>query len=84
MVTAFGSFLLGAIGFVEGESAVQAANFADKMWNMGLIVPAVGIVIALVALRKYELNDHDVELMAKVNSGEMPREEAEAMMINHY
>ena len=54
------------------------------MWNMGLIVPAVGIVIALVALRKYELNDHDVELMAKVNSGEMPREEAEAMMINHY
>lgn len=84
LVTAFGSFLLGAIGFVEGESAVQAANFADKMWNMGLIMPAVGIVIALVALRKYELNDHDVELMAKVNSGEMPREEAEAMMINHY
>ena len=30
----------------------------------------------------YKLNDHDVQLMAKVNNGEMSREEAEAQMIN--
>lgn len=83
-VTVLGSFLLGVIGFVEGEGAVQPEGFVDKMWNMSLIIPAIGMVIALILLRKYKLNDHDVELMAKCNSGEITREEAEAKMINQY
>lgn len=82
--TALGAFVLAMIGFVEGEGAVQAAGFADKLWNYSILVPAVGAIIALVILRQYKLNDHDVELMAKCNSGVITREEAESQMINQY
>lgn len=82
--TAFAALMLGMIGFVEGEGAEQAAGFAGKLWNTNLIMLAIGLVLALVLLRLYKLNDHDVELMAKVNSGEMSREEADAQMINKY
>lgn len=84
LVTAMGSFVLAMIGFVEGEGAVQAAGFADTLWNTSLICPAIGIVLALLVLRLYKLNDHDVELMAKCNSGAITREEAERQMINKY
>ena len=84
LVTAFGAMVLGLIGFVEGEGAVQAADFAQKMWNCSKFLPLAGTIIALVILRFYKLNDHDVQLMAKVNNGEMSREEAEAQMINKY
>ena len=82
--SALAALMLGVIGFVEGEGAEQAAGFADKLFNTNLIMLAVGIALSLLLLRKYKLNDHDVELMAKVNSGEMDREEAEAQMINKY
>ncbi len=84
LVVAVSSLVLASIGFVEGEGAVQAAGFADKLWNCSIIFPAVGILISLIVLRAYKLNDHDVELMAKANSGEITREEAEAQMINKY
>ena len=84
LVTAFGAMVLGLIGFVEGEGAVQAADFAQKMWNCSKLLPLAGTIIALVILHFYKLNDHDVQLMAKVNNGEMSREEAEAQMINKY
>ena len=41
-------------------------------------------VLALVILRFYKLNDHDVQLMAKCNAGEISREEAESKMKNRY
>lgn len=84
LVTSVGALALGMIGFVEGEGAVQAAGFADTLWNTSLIMPIIGTVLALLVLRMYKLNDHDVELMAKVNSGAISREEAEAQMINKY
>lgn len=84
LVVSLGSAMLAAIGFVEGEGAVQAADFADKLWMVSNILPIIGMIIALIVLRQYKLNDHDVELMAKCNSGEISREEAEAQMINKY
>ncbi len=45
---------------------------------------AVAFLIALVILHFYKLNDHDVQLMTKVNSGQMTRKEAEAQMKNTY
>ena len=56
----------------------------DVLWNTSLIMPAIGTVLSLLVLRMYKLNDHDVELMAKCNSGAITREEAEAQMINKY
>lgn len=84
LVTALGAFVLGLIGFVEGEGAVQAEGFAGTLWNASLLLPAIGFALALVVLRMYKLNDHDVELMAKANAGEITREEADAQMINKY
>ena len=84
LVTALAAFVLGMIGFVEGEGAVQAAGFANTLWNTSLLMPAIGTVLSLLVLRMYKLNDHDVELMAKCNSGAISREEAEAHMINKY
>ncbi len=84
LVVVVGSGMLAAIGFVEGEGAVQASGFADKLWMISTILPIIGMVIALIILRQYKLNDHDVELMAKCNSGEITREEADSQMINHY
>jgi len=84
LVTALAAFVLGMIGFVEGEGAVQAAGFADVLWNTSLLMPAIGTALSLLVLRLYKLNDHDVELMAKCNAGSISREEAEAQMINKY
>ena len=84
LVTAFGSAVLVIMGFVEGEGAAQAEGFADKMWAASNWLAVVGIVLALIILHFYKLNDHDVQLMAMVNTGEMDRTEAEAQMINKY
>ena len=42
---------LFAIGFVEGENAVQAAGFGDKVKNLYFIVLAIGSLIAFLAMR---------------------------------
>jgi glycoside/pentoside/hexuronide:cation symporter, GPH family len=83
-VTAFGSLVLAMLGFVEGENAAQAAGFAEKLWTASCVMPFIGTALALIVLHFYKLNDHDVQLMAKCNAGEISREEAEAQMINKY
>jgi len=83
-MTAFAALALSMLGFISGENAVQAPGFTDKLWTASCILPTVGIVLALIILRFYKLNDHDVQLMAKCNAGEITREEAEAQMKNRY
>lgn len=84
ILTAFAAAMLSVIGFVEGEGAVQSTGFVDKMWALSCWLPVIGFVIVLIILRFYKLNDHDVQLMAKINNGEMEKAEAEALMINKY
>jgi len=84
ILTSFAALMLSIIGFKEGEGAVQAPGFTDKMWLLSCLLPVIGYAIVLVILRFYKLNDHDVQLMAKVNAGEMDRAEAENQMINKY
>ena len=62
----------------------QAEGFVNKLWNASFILPTIGIVLSLVILAFYKLNDHDVQLMAKCNSGEITREEAESKMKYKY
>ena len=78
--TAFGTFLLGIIGYVEGEGAVQAAGFADKLWNIYALVPSIGLLITIPLLLGYKLRDKDVAIMAKCNEGEITREEAQKLI----
>lgn len=84
VLSAVAAFALGFTGFVEGENAVQAEGFADSLWNVSCIMPLIGYGLALVILHFYKLNDHDVQLMTRVNSGQMTREEAEAQMKHKY
>lgn len=83
-VTALGSLTLAGIGFIAGESAVQAEGFAEKLWLTSCVLPVIGIALTLVILHFYKLNDHDVQLMAKCNAGEISRQEAEAQMKHKY
>lgn len=84
LATAISTFSLTFIGFVEGENAVQAPGFEDKLWLFSCWGGIIGSILGLIVLRFYKLNDHDVQLMAKCNMGEISREEAQAQMRNTY
>lgn len=84
VLSAVAAFALGFTGFIEGENAVQIEKFEENLWNVSCILPIIGFAVALVILRFYKLNDHDVQLMTKVNNGEMTREDAQAQMKHRY
>jgi sugar (glycoside-pentoside-hexuronide) transporter len=77
---AFGAALLSVIGFVEGEGAVQAAGFENKLWVLYYLVPAVMLLISFVPLFFYKLRDKYVAVMVRCNKGEISHEEAEALI----
>ena len=60
------SFGLVAIGFVEGENAVQAANFGDKVKNLYFIVLAAGSLIAFLSMAFiYNIGKKEEDELAK-------------------
>ena len=77
-------FILGAFGFVEGQGAVQGAGTQNAIWFLFSLFPAIGVALSLPIMLRYRLRDKDVQLMAKVNGGELARQEAEALFINQY
>jgi sugar (glycoside-pentoside-hexuronide) transporter len=80
MATAVGAFTLAFIGFIESAGAVQAADFPDKLWLAFTLMPAVGALLSFPFLLKYKLRDKYVQIMAKANSGEITREEADEQL----
>ena len=82
--SALGTFCLAMIGYIEGENAIQAAGFNDRMWMVYALIPVIGLVIAIPILWQYKLRDKDVEIMAKCNAGEISREEAEKRLSRTY
>ena len=76
---------LSAVGFVEGEGAVQPAGVADGVWALFCLLPAVGFAIALIILLLgYKLRSGDVQTMSQYNNGEISREEAETLLAERY
>ena len=76
---------LSAVGFVEGEGAIQPAGVADGVWALFCLLPAVGFAIALaILLVFYKLRTNEVQVMAKYNNGEISKEEAEAVLAEKY
>ena len=83
-------FLLGLWGWVS----VQASDFAELerlgvqqsaqamngLWIVYALIPTIGLAIAGICYLFYKLSDKDVQIMAKCNSGEITREEAEAQL----
>ena len=76
---------LSAVGFVEGENAVQPAGVADGVWALFCLLPALGFALALVILMLfYKLRTKDVQIMARCNNGEISVEEAEAQLSDKF
>ena len=87
-------FLLGLFNWIS----VQASDFAELqalnvqqppeaitgLWIVYALIPTIGLAIAGVFYLFYKLNDKDVQIMAKCNSGEITREEAEAQLSRKY
>ena len=78
-------FSLSAVGFIEGENAIQPAGVADGVWALFCLFPAVGFAIALVILLLfYKLRTKEVQIMSLYNNGEISKEEAESTLLEKY
>ncbi len=77
-VTASSFEELAASGITQTPEAIRG------LWLTYALVPVIGYVISLVFYAFYKLNDKDVEIMAKANSGEITREEAESLLSRKY
>ena len=87
-------FLLGLFDWitVEAESFEQLAALgiaqSDKalggLWAVYALVPVIGMAISTIFYLGYKLNDKDVQIMARCNSGEITREEAEKLLSRKY
>ena len=87
-------FLLGCFQWisVEAESFEQLATMniqqpaqaLNGLWIVYALVPVIGMIISTFFYMGYKLNDKDVQIMAKCNSGEITREEAEKLLSRKY
>ena len=87
-------FLLGCFHWisVEAESfeqlaalgIQQSATAINGLWIVYALVPVIGMIISTFFYLCYKLNDKDVQIMAKCNSGEITREEAEKLLSRKY
>ncbi|MBS7360549.1 MAG: MFS transporter [Oscillospiraceae bacterium] len=91
--SALSLYLLGVIGWKDVSQAEnfqqlevlnisQSASTLDGLWFIYVMVPAIGIAVSTLIWSFYKLNDHDVELMTKANSGTITREEALSQLKN--
>lgn len=87
-------FLLGLFGWisVEAESFEQLAALSIRqsaaalngLWIVYALVPVIGMIISTFFYLGYKLNDKDVQIMAKCNSGEITRQDAEMQLSRKY
>ena len=62
----------------------QSARALNGLWIVYALVPVIGMIISTFFYLGYKLTDQDVQIMAKCNSGEITREEAEAQLSRKY
>ena len=92
--SALALFLLGLFSWqtVEADSFEKLAELniqqsdpaLQGLWIVYALVPVIGMVISTFFYLGYKLNDKDVQIMAKCNSGEITREEAEKLLSRKY
>jgi len=79
VTSALALYILAGAGFIEGtEVATQPDSAISAIWWCLTLVPAFGSILGLIGFSFYKLRDHDVQLMAKANAGEITKEEAES------
>lgn len=62
----------------------QSAGALNGLWIVYALVPVIGMILSTFFYLGYKLNNKDVQIMAKCNSGEISREEAERMLSQKY
>ncbi len=62
----------------------QPAEALSGLWIVYALVPTIGMLISTFFFLAYKLNDKDVQIMAKCNSGQISRAEAEAQLSRKY
>ena len=87
-------FLLGCFSWISVEAASfeelaamgiqQSAGALNGLWIVYALVPVIGMIISTFFYMAYKLNDKDVQIMAKCNSGEITRGEAEKLLSRKY
>ena len=87
-------FLLGCFSWISVEAdsfealaamnVQQSATALNGLWIVYALVPVIGMVISTFFYLGYHLNDKDVQIMAKCNSGQISREEAEKKLSRSY
>ncbi|MBR5498115.1 MAG: MFS transporter [Clostridia bacterium] len=77
-VTAASFEELAAIGVTQTPEALKG------LWITYAFIPVVGYLLSMGLYVFYKLNDKDVQIMARCNSGEITREEAESMLSKKY
>jgi len=92
--SALALFLLGLFAFPEIETDsfaelaamnIQLSDTATNgLWIVYSLVPVIGMIISTFFYLGYKLNDKDVQIMAKCNSGEITRAEAEKLLSRKY
>ena len=70
--------------FLEAMGVQQSAAGLHGLWVVYALVPVIGMMISTVFYLFYKLNDKDVQIMAKCNSGQITREEAEKLLSRKY
>ena len=88
--SALALFLLGLFSWqaVEADSFEKLAELniqqsdpaLQGLWIVYALIPVIGMVISTFFYLGYKLNDKDVQIMAKCNSGEITREEAKKLL----
>lgn len=69
---------------LETQGIVQMASGLNGLWFTYMLVPAIGGLLSLIPYALYKLNDKDVQIMTRHNSGEINREEAQAQLSRSY
>ena len=92
--SALALFLLGLYSWVPVEAEnfaqlrelniVQSDTAIGGLWTVYALVPVIGMIISAFFYMAYKLTDKDVQIMAKFNSGEITREEAEKQLSRKY
>ncbi len=87
-------FLLGLFHWVSVEAEsfeelaamgiAQSGTALNGLWIVYALVPVMGMIISTFFYLGYKLNDKDVQIMARVNAGELSREEAEKLLSRKY
>ena len=87
-------FLLGLFNWISVEASdfaeLQALNVQQPpealmgLWIVYALIPTIGLAIAGICYLFYKLSDKDVQIMAKCNSGEISREEAQKRLSRNY